>query len=44
MEIFGDAKVQLLQVSSIENEMVTLRLRHLEYFRTISVRCDLQLW
>jgi multidrug efflux pump subunit AcrB len=33
------ARVPLLQVSSIENEMKTLRINHLEHFRTISVRC-----
>jgi multidrug efflux pump subunit AcrB len=34
-----NVKVPLLQVSSIENEMQTLRIRHLEHFRTISVQC-----
>lgn len=31
-------KVPLLTVSSIENELQTLRIRHLEHFRTISVQ------
>jgi multidrug efflux pump subunit AcrB len=35
----NSARVPLLQVSSIENEMKTLRINHLEHFRTISVRC-----
>jgi multidrug efflux pump subunit AcrB len=33
------SRVPLLQVSSIQNEMKTLRINHLEHFRTISVRC-----
>jgi multidrug efflux pump subunit AcrB len=33
------ARVPLLQVSSIENQMTTLRINHLQHFRTISVRC-----
>ena len=32
-------KVPLMSVSSIENELQTLRIRHLEHFRTISVQC-----
>jgi len=32
-------KVRLEQVSSIENEINTLRIRHHEQFRTISVQC-----
>jgi multidrug efflux pump subunit AcrB len=32
-------KVPLLSVSSVENELQTLRIRHLEHFRTISVQC-----
>jgi multidrug efflux pump subunit AcrB len=32
-------KVRLEQVSSIENEINTLRIRHREQFRTISVQC-----
>jgi multidrug efflux pump subunit AcrB len=32
-------KVRLEQVSSIENEIQTLRIRHREQFRTISVQC-----
>ena len=32
-------KVPLLTVSSIENVLQTLRIRHLEHFRTISVQC-----
>lgn len=31
-------KVPLLEVSKIENELQTLRIRHLEHFRTISVQ------
>jgi multidrug efflux pump subunit AcrB len=31
-------KVPLLTVSSVENELQTLRIRHLEHFRTISVQ------
>jgi multidrug efflux pump subunit AcrB len=34
-----NVKVPLLQVSSIEDELETLRIRHLEHFRTISVQC-----
>lgn len=32
-------KVPLLEVSHIENELQTLRIRRLEHFRTISVQC-----
>jgi multidrug efflux pump subunit AcrB len=32
-------KVPLLEVSKIENDLQTLRIRHLEHFRTISVQC-----
>ncbi len=32
-------RVPLVQVSSIENILQTLRIRHLEHFRTISVQC-----
>jgi multidrug efflux pump subunit AcrB len=32
-------KVPLLEVSKIENTLQTLRIRHLEHFRTISVQC-----
>ena len=32
-------KVPLLSVSTIENTLQTLRIRHLEHFRTISVQC-----
>ena len=32
-------KVPLATVSSIENQLQTLRIRHLEHFRTISVQC-----
>ena len=35
----SDNKVPLLSVSSIENVLQTLRIRRLEQFRTISVRC-----
>jgi len=33
-----NTKVPLLQVSSLDNQMQTLRIRHLEHFRTISIQ------
>jgi multidrug efflux pump subunit AcrB len=35
----SDNKVPLLEVSKIENDLETLRIRHLEHFRNISVQC-----
>ena len=35
----GTQKVPLLQISSLENNMETQRIRRLEHFRTISVQC-----
>ncbi|MGC1905349.1 MAG: efflux RND transporter permease subunit [Candidatus Acidiferrum sp.] len=34
----SDNKVPLLEVSKIDNELQTMRIRHLEHFRTISVQ------
>ena len=35
----GDQKVPLLQISSIQNTMVTQRIRRQDHFRTLSVQC-----